>query len=1239
MLQTLYKLALAWPLVIRRSLSHWKLLSSVVIGVLLASVIMAGTVIYFDALRELALDNSLAKLTTNETDILIKTDRGPTSEEEYNKVSKLVLRQVDTRIPWLLTDRTRGGKTATFYLTVPGNEALAGEDEARSYFAFLPRLLDHVTLIDGRLPLEQALSAPGEILELEAMVPVEAAELFDLSVGSRLSAVPYWSDVMPYASVVISGIFETPEPDIEFWYLDDETFKSSTRGGFRTVPFYISETTFMEVLGGSFRDLDSTYGWLLSVDPTRLNARNASLTKRHLDTMERRLSSDLFSYRQITGLERSLAEYDRRLFFSKAPMFIILILIAVVILYYVVTISSLLVEQQRAEISLLRSRGATSAQVLAVFVLEGATISLLAVVIAPIVAAFVISMLGYTSAFSDLSGSGRLAVSISGGAYMMSGLGGILSFLALMIPAVQASRIEVAKHRQQAARPSSQPFFQRYYLDLMLLVVTVFLFRQLSEQGSVVAVGLFGEVAISQVLLAVPALMLIAFGMVLLRLFPLFMRYVSGDSPFILDLIVAGSLLIVAPALAISGTFGDDGFVWVAQVALIVALGGVYLATGRTTNLGLRIGGLALQAGLVVSTLYLAGSGICVAGACWSPQLVGADLPIRDVFGPLLIAIVPAGVAFMFFKAYAQRAPVGFSMGMWQMARNPTHYARLSLLLVLMSGLGVFAATFGGTLQRNFKERAFYSTGADIRLEGVMVGNRGSTMPFVESYEQIDGVSKASPVFRGYGVDLSRLLGEDYRMFATDGEAFSDVAWFRDDFSDEPLDGLLKSLAMDSLPEGLELPMDVLGIGVTVRADRPHPSVAVTVRIRDTNDRYMTYFLGNLTSGGWLSLETGLERVSRFGRRARLQPVYPVTFVSLSFHETDGRNDLRAGSVLIDEIRVRTRGNGVQVIESFDDVSKWNVLRGAPESVSDVFRRSDVAVEGRTGSAQFIWTRGSPLTSRGIFNGPPLSPLPVLASRSFLKEIGHDLGDEFPVSVAGHRMPIRLVAAIDYFPTLDTLNEKFLISNLTALSRYANLETMSSELRPIEVWLSTDTVDAERSSLVENLSLNGPFPVRVVHDRLDSLAKSQVDPLVDAGWNALLFIAFSAVLILSGIGFLVHTYVSFRTREVQFALMRTIGFSMRQIITLVWLEQALVIAAGLALGTWMGGRVGQIMMPFLSHDDRGSEVLPPFVIQVNWGTLAITYGAMALVFALITVGVILFIQRISLQRILRLGEM
>jgi hypothetical protein len=50
-------------------------------------------------------------------------------------------------------------------------------------------------------------------------------------------------------------------------------------------------------------------------------------------------------------------------------------------------------------------------------------------------------------------------------------------------------------------------------------------------------------------------------------------------------------------------------------------------------------------------------------------------------------------------------------------------------------------------------------------------------------------------------------------------------------------------------------------------------------------------------------------------------------------------------------------------------------------------------------------------------------------------------------------------------------------------------------------------------------------------------------------------------------------------------------------------------------------------------------VVPPFAITVNWGALLTTYAIMLGVFALIILGVIWLIQRISVHRTLRMGEM
>ena len=769
------------------------------------------------------------------------------------------------------------GKTPTMFLTQTGKEDEAGKYNSRSYFAFVRSLRDYVTILPGgHFPGDGLLNAPGDPPRIEALVQRDVALMFGLDVGDSMSAIPFWSDATPVVSVVIAGVFDKKNFEDDVWYLEEKVLDASTGSSFRTAAFYVSETAYLEALGPSFGRLSTTYAWLLDADTDRVTARNAESVLDGLQEITAQLSAITSGHSQKTALVSALREYDRKLFFSKLPMLVVMIFISVVILYYVVTLSALATEERRSEVALLRSRGATPSQMLTVFALEGLTIVFLAVAAGPILAAAVTSFLGLTPAFSGLTGGERLEVTLSLPAYLMSALGGALSFAAVMAPAVQASRMNVTRQRQSAARPASTPAFQRYYVDVLLLVVSIYLFRQLGQQGSVVAKEVLGDVAVDQLLLALPGLMLVAAGMALLRLFPLAMT-----------------------------------------------------AASRT-----------------------------------------------------LSRLLPAGLA----------------MGVWQMARNPTHYARLSLLLILTAGLGIFASSFGATLERSFEERILYSTGSDIRVQGIKPTYRtrwdytqryglNRTIPqrnraIISAYERFTNIDALSPVLRERGSEMGKTFGTSYEMLAIDPETVFDVAWFRDDFAGKPIAELIADLPVEEKPSGIVMPDEAYLIGARVKANRPHPSVRVTARLQNAQGQFTTYTLGTLDTDQWTDMEVSLQ----FGVRQSMQLSRPLTLVSLRIEETGDRR-LQAGSILIDGVWAIDAWTGTTVLEGFDDVTGWTVMRGSPDAGSDTLRKSDATYDG-SGAALFSWSEGSSGTARGVFRGSTSQHVPVLASASFARATG-----------------------------------------------------------------------------------------------------------------------------------------------------------------------------------------------------------------------------------------------------------
>ena len=1110
---TTSRLASTWGLMAKRALAQWRTLSVVIVGMVVASTAAASTAIYFDSLRQLSLDHHLGTYTADQLDILSTLQSGPTSYLEYEEVTDLVRRETDSRLGWLFTGQASAVKTITMALSRPGEEATAGEDDLRAYFAYSPDL-DRYTARFAE-PRNDAQSEPPVI---EVLVPAEAARPLGVQVGDTWSVVPFGDPEQRYARVVVAGLLDRSASDARIWRLYERSLRRGTTLTVRTLPLFLSKEAYFGVMAPALGQVASTYSWLFDVDTGRIGVDRVGQVSSDIRGTEETLGASIGEYRLSTSLPDAIDEYDERLFFAKVPMLVFLVLLMTVVLYFVVTLSSVLAERQRAETALVQSRGATRGHVFTVYALEGATIAVLAVVAGPPLAAVAISLMGLTPAFSDLSGNSLLSVHIPLSAYLMSAAGGFLGFVALMLTALQASRLNVVVQRLRSARPSRLSIFQRYYLDVLVLIAGIVLFRQLSEQGSVLATDMLGGVAANQVLLAAPALVLIAAATILLRLFPIALRLVSG-------------------------------------------------ATSR-----------------------------------W--------------------------------------LPAGPTLALWQMARNPTHYGRVSLLLILMAGLGVFGSGLVATLERSFEERVLYDSGSDIRVEGVDLDSRRLSTDMVEQYESIAAVEIASPVYRGRGRETVGFKAGTFTLLAVDGSSFEKVAWTRDDFADKPLGELLESLGRTDVNEGVVLPPGTATIGVRLKSDRPDPDTQLIVRVRDGNGRYSSYplgrlglvdFLGNVQSGGWRDLSESLYAQGRWW-------VEPLTLVSLGV-VGEGGDRRQSGSLLIDRITAGTMQLGTpnfevvtEEVEPFDGAEGWSILELSPASLSDDLRDAE-----DTGFVRFTWSGDEAMTSHGIFPGTRQEPLPVLASQSFLTELGYSPGDDVDISIGRRRVEVNLIAAIDFFPTLDPSRERFLVADLEALVRYANLDPLAEELQPNEVWLSLGTGDVDRDRLVSRLARD-PFESQRVYDRAAGLAEAKVDPLAKAGWSALMFLGFTVVLVLSGTGLLVHAYVSFQERRPQLAALRSIGLSIRQLVALVWVEQVVVIAVGMALGTWLGGRLVATIMPFLGNDDRGLEIVPPLAVELDWGRLTGVYGIIAVIFFVILVLVAWAASRIALQSALRAGE-
>ena len=1169
---------------LRRTLSNLRLTLAVAFGIVLAVTIMATTVVYFEALRDIALARSLARIEPAELDVQVGADLYTVNEESAAALGERIDDEVTGRVSGFANETYLTAQTRTFLIDeapalvpigecpcrpggiatgpndVPGRSSdgeidptasgsLLACDCRRANFSFVPEFDESVRVVDGRMPeVATGPAALGETLVVEALLDPLSAQAFGLSVGDILPVRPFWESDRQGMEVVVAGIYERNDPEAPYWAVQDGQFSDSTPG-LAFARFITSEETFVGAIGPNYPNMTAEYVWLIDTAPGKIHATDTGYIRSALDEGAQSLRSELDGFRLRSGLQQALADFEVSLFFNRIPMLIVFALVVAVSLYYAAMVASTLIASQRSEIALMRSRGAARPQIFLVYVIEAATLALFALIVGPLLSMGIVSLIGKIPIYADLNDGVALPVQLTRNVILIAGIGAALGFLALLVPAYRSTGLNALSERRQRGRPGRLNVIQRYYLDLGLLGVVAAAFWQLTKQGSFVATDVFGETSVNNLALAAPALLLVMAGFTLLRLFPI-------------------------------------------------------LTEGISRALASRVG----------STV----------------------------------------------------APAPLFLGIRQLARNPGGYARLSLLLVISAALGVFAATFAATLERSARDQVLYETGAEFRATSVTHLSGRRSISAAVQLQQLEQVGDVASVLRVEGETDSQLAleaGERFDVLGVDTANMQEVAWYRADFLGGSMDDFLEPVTPDALP-GIFLPPDTRYVSVRVKPFVRRADILVVGRFSDKNGRFYSVPFGNLSPVstdanrfGCPLPDPGIEPTwCRLGSSiyppptggiATLAPLQPVRLHSIGVVSASG--DLDAGAILLDDIQVLNNiGQNPQIVESFDTLESWRTLEPTADALGDTltFERAEDGSD-MVGIARLQWTDAGGGEYRGLAFGASEPVIPAIVSENFAKTRGSDVGDVLTVSIDNVRIRMRVARITEYFPTLYDDEKSFAIFDQETLKARLNLARLASDTQPNEYWITTVPVDGEDAitaaqikEQLGGLTSGTSFALRAgpVIDQEARLGEISVDPLMTTGWQALLGIAFVAVLIVSAAGYLIHARTSFLERRAELALFRTIGISRAQLLALITVEQVIVIGVAFAIGIFLGTRLGDTIFPFLAASGESGVLAPPMVIQIEGLGVGAVFGTLALVFAC-AIGVVLWsAARMAISSVMRAGD-
>src|SRR5262249_3308518 len=103
-----------------------------------------------------------------------------------------------------------------------------------------------------------------------------------------------------------------------------------------------------------------------------------------------------------------------------------------------------------------------------------------------------------------------------------------LGLLAALVPAAVATRRTLVDEQQQAARAVRKPFWQRFFLDFLLLIPPVYGVYELGRSNGIQLGALKGATPLDNpLLLVVPMLFCFALGLIAVRMIPLLLELLA----------------------------------------------------------------------------------------------------------------------------------------------------------------------------------------------------------------------------------------------------------------------------------------------------------------------------------------------------------------------------------------------------------------------------------------------------------------------------------------------------------------------------------------------------------------------------------------------------------------------------------------------------------------------------------------------------------------------------------------
>jgi putative ABC transport system permease protein len=462
---------------------------------------------------------------------------------DVSKADELMINEVPGLLALPREALIRYYKTDTFQVFPASDAAYVGKRQPLTWISlgFLSGFKEHINLAEGKFPAD--VNTPGQPVQVLVSKPV--ADQLGLQVGEQFVAFDR-KDEKVQVPVVVSGIWEARDTKDDYWFYDPTYLKDV---------MITTEATFLQNLSPRLEKEVYLGLWYMVFNGDSVRIDQVSGLLGRINFTMTRAASLLPNVKLDESPVDALWRYQQssRLLMIQLLAFSIPILLLV--FAFITLVAGLTVNGQRNEIAVLRSRGASAFQVLSISFLEACVLAGLGIAAGTPLAEGIAQLVGQARSFLTFVSGNLLTVVITSSSMQVGLIAAAAAVVATIFPIWEASRHTIVTYKQERARSLKSPWWQRAWMDFLILIPAVYGTYLLNKQGTIAVSGVVqvtgADPFSNPLLFLVPVLMMVALTLILIRLFPYFLRLIA----WLLGRLSGTTLLLAARQLSRSPGF------------------------------------------------------------------------------------------------------------------------------------------------------------------------------------------------------------------------------------------------------------------------------------------------------------------------------------------------------------------------------------------------------------------------------------------------------------------------------------------------------------------------------------------------------------------------------------------------------------------------------------------------------------------------------------------------------------